>query len=203
MTSLEEWLLNEKTNNRTTDLILQRITAWRDKDTLQPVTAHPALREAIAEQDSIGWENFLLGRVSTKFITVQQVHYTNIGSRKTGSKWATKLIRQLWLVVWKMWEHRNHINNTDLTQQQRRERAQLLGQVNQEFTKGRHGLQKEDRHLLRRKDDIVKYSLPELKEWVERVQHARATGTRQAEAEARSLRASQRCMARWRHGLTA
>ena len=73
----------------------------------------------MAEQDRIGWENFLLGRMSKKILQAQQVHYSNIGSRRTGSSWATKLIRQGWLVIWKMWEHHNHINTSMLTPQKR------------------------------------------------------------------------------------
>ena len=99
-----------------------------------------------------------------------------------------------------MWEHRNHINTSSLTSQQRREQANLLTQVHQEFAKGKHTLQKEDKHLLRRQEEIKRYSIPELEEWLSRVRNARAASTRKVEAENRSLRVAQRFMDRWRHG---
>ena len=71
----------------------------------------------------------LVGPCVKKLVHDQQVQYSNLGSQHTGSSWATKLIRQGWLIVWKMWEHRNHINTSTLTPQQRRERGQLLTQV--------------------------------------------------------------------------
>ena len=86
------WLMNEKTNLTLAETIIARLTAWHAGDPLTPVQGPWAIREAVQEQDRIGWENFLLGSMSKKFLQAQQVHYSNLNSQKTGNSWATKLI---------------------------------------------------------------------------------------------------------------
>ena len=191
------WLMNEKTNLTLAETIIARLTAWHSGDPLTQVQGPRAIREAVQEQDRIGWENFLLGRMSKKFLQAQQAHYSNLNSQKTGNSWATKLIRQGWLMVWKMWEHRNHINTSTLAPQQRRERGHLLTRVRQEFAKGKSTLLKEDHYLLEDRRDTLKYTLEDLRDWLDWVHHARAANARHLAKEARSLRASQRCLTRW------
>ena len=197
---LHDWMINEGTNPQLADVIISRLGAWRAKDPLQPVTRPVALMPAMAEQDEIGWENFILGRISTKWVHFQQVHYQNCHSCKMGSAWAAKLIRQLWLVVWKMWQHRNNINTSTLTAQQKRDRAHLLGRVNQEFAKGKSTLLKEDQHLLKHKEEVKKYPNVDLEDWLTQVKNARAANARMVAKESRALQASQRLMQAWRTG---
>ena len=124
MTHLEDWMLNQDTNPQLLQILTERL-CWlaskRSTSTSGYNSVH--LRDAIQEQDRIGWEHFLLGRISTKIRDYQQRHYEHQNSKKTGSAWCSKLINQLWLMLWKMWEHRNHINNSTITPQQRRERG--------------------------------------------------------------------------------
>ena len=148
MTHLEDWMLNQDTNPQLLQILTERLSGWQAKDPLQPLATTARLRDAIQEQDQIGWEHFLLGRISTKIRDFQQRHYEHQNSKKTGSAWCSKLINQLWLVLWKMWDHRNHINTSTITPQQRRERGQLLTAVRREFAKGRTTLLKEDHYLL-------------------------------------------------------
>jgi hypothetical protein len=58
--------------------------------TLQPMSA--ALREAeVAEsQDMIGWIEFLHGKVSTKFWSIQCAHCIMAGTRISGNNWMTQ-----------------------------------------------------------------------------------------------------------------
>ena len=39
----------------------------------------------------------------------QQLYYSSIGSRKSGQRWAGKLIYQVWLLVHQMWLGRNEV----------------------------------------------------------------------------------------------
>ena len=89
---LFNWLMNEKTNLTLAEVINARLTALHAGDPLTPIQGPRAIREAVQEQDRIGWENFLLGRLSKKIVQAQQVHYSNLDSQKTGNSWATKLI---------------------------------------------------------------------------------------------------------------
>ena len=200
LTHLEGWLLNQDTNAQLHKILVGRLAGWQAKDPLQPLSTSARLREAIQEQDRIGWENFLLGRVSTKIRDFQQRHYEHQNSRKTGAAWCSKLINQLWLMIWKMWEHRNHINTSTITPQQRRERGQLLTEVRREFAKGRTTLLKEDHYLLENRDRIVAYPLQDLEDWLNRVQQARAANDRHVARESRGLEASRRVMQEWLAG---
>ena len=195
--ALELWMGKESTHTALTSAILTRLEAWQQAVPLQPIKGSRALKEAIEAQDQLGWENFLLGRLSPTLSQYQQVHYTNIGSQKTGKAWLARLIRQLWLVCWRMWEHRNFINNSTLTDEEKRERSHLLSQVHQEFAKGSSTLLKTDRYLLKKQTDVIKYSIVDLKDWLERVRLARASNSRVVERDSRSLQASQRFMTRW------
>ena len=77
--------------------------------TLQPMSA--ALREAeVAEsQDMIGWIEFLHGKVSTKFWSMQLAHCIMAGTRLSGDDWMTQFTRQLLDISHAQWLYRNFI----------------------------------------------------------------------------------------------
>jgi len=194
---LSDWLLQERTSQCLTDAILARLSAWRAGDPLMAVQGPPGLMEAIACQDALGWENFILGRIAPQLANFQQRHYTNIRSTKTASNWLSRLINQVWLVVWKMWEHRNRANKSDATAQQKRERGVLLQKVRHQFAMGKQSLLAADRNLLADKAMLLNYSLKELQQWSEKISNARQAAARQTARQNRALEASQAVMARW------
>jgi hypothetical protein len=61
--------------------------------TLWPMSA--ALQEAAESQDMIGWIEFLHGKVSTKFWSIQHTHCIMVGTRISGDDWMTQFTRQL------------------------------------------------------------------------------------------------------------
>ena len=119
---LTQWMHLTRTHGQLQTAILQRLTLWQCQDPLLPVQGNRSLKAAIHDQDQLGWENFLMGRIAPSLGAYQQVHYTHTGSRRTGDSWTSQLITQLWQVMWKMWEHRNQINSSGLTAQDLRER---------------------------------------------------------------------------------
>ena len=56
-----------------------------------------------------------MGRVTVKLAEYQQRHFENLNKRNTGTVWLSKLVNQLWLVMWKMWEQRNQVNTSGNT----------------------------------------------------------------------------------------
>ena len=60
-------------------------------------------------QENIGWRLFLDGCLALEWAQVQQTYYDWIGSRKSGGRWVTRLIRQLWDLEFSAWEHRNSV----------------------------------------------------------------------------------------------
>ena len=57
----------------------------------------------------LGWESLLLGLIVTPIIVTQQKYYSDLGSRKLGTRWACNLIQKLWHIVHHIWIHRNSI----------------------------------------------------------------------------------------------
>ena len=197
--TLESWLFNSNTQNDLISAILSRISTWRKDIAVEPVTGPKALRKAIAEQDKLGWENFMYGRVSTHITEYQHQHFRNTGRQNTGKAWVSKLINQLWLVVWQMWDHRNKINTGTTTAQERSELRSLQCAVKQEFHLGRTGLGPGDFHLVDDKHAVLDYPLPQLRSWHARILNARAAHTRTTLRLRNALRKSQTLMRSWLH----
>jgi hypothetical protein len=69
---------------------LKRIRHWRRHQHMAPVTdVAPdefGLRDAVTEQDAIGWHNFLLGRLSKKWSDTQARHLESVQSRSSGRR---------------------------------------------------------------------------------------------------------------------
>ena len=137
MDALEIWLTNERTNSHLTAVIISRLNTWRTGSNPQLVQGPKKLRKLISEQDSIGWENFLFGRVTSSMATYQQQHFDNIKSQRHGSAWLSKTIRQLWLIMWKMWNHRNKASKAALTPQLQSKLKNLRLIIRQEFAAGK------------------------------------------------------------------
>ena len=57
----------------------------------------------------IGWTGFLEGVMTTKWAEFQDSIFKKRGSRKSGHRWAVELSKQLWRLVFSMWDHRNSV----------------------------------------------------------------------------------------------
>ena len=150
---------NQSTSHQLSDAILIRLNEWRFGTAFSKVIGPRRLKDIIADQDAIGWENFLFGRITVDMAAYQQVHYTRIRKKNTGDAWLSKLINQLWLVMFKMWDHRNKINNTTVTKKQIEDLKQPRFTVRQEFSLGKKGIGHLDHHLLEDRQEIRDYNL--------------------------------------------
>ena len=71
------------------------------------------LEEALAHQTDIEWFQFMLGFISTKIVSIQRQSYTDVGSMRTGDRWATNLIKRTWKICHNQWLHCNNaLHNT-------------------------------------------------------------------------------------------
>ena len=71
------------------------------------------IRDAVRDQEKIGLTNFVLGRWSPKWQIIQSKHYKWIYSKKLPRRWATTIIRRLFLVPWDMWQYLLTIDSTE------------------------------------------------------------------------------------------
>ena len=67
------------------------------------------LRLCVAAQNRIGWLGFLEGILTPNWARLQEAHFRQSDSRRSGLRWATSLSKQLWTLVFSMWDHRNTI----------------------------------------------------------------------------------------------
>ena len=67
----------------------------------------PTMYEIALSQDTIGWRNFMEGRISTKIADLQRNHLFTSGSRLSVRSWSSKLISHILHITHTQWIFRN------------------------------------------------------------------------------------------------
>ena len=98
-----------------------------------------------------------------------------------------------------MWDHRNRINNDELSSEDRRQLRLLRNQVHHQFKLGTSTLLPSERWMLSDKYLVVQYPLDSLRGWVGQVQAGRAAHQRVQDAIYAPIRRQQVFMANWMH----
>ena len=96
----------------------------------------PSLRPAFRSQMLIGCQGLLEGRLSTHWAVLQQQHFHRIGSRRSSRLWASRLIQQLILIGFYMWEHRNSVRHSDDNVNYRERSRQVNERIHSQFDMG-------------------------------------------------------------------
>lgn len=112
----------------------------------------PLIHAAATAQDRFGWRNFVEGKISTEWRILQSRHYLEIGSRRSGDRWAEKLVTTLR----SMWTYCNSVlHERDKDDLKIRDGAALAAAVNEQFVLGHAGLARRDRHFMNRGHENV------------------------------------------------
>ena len=82
-------------------------------ETFIPPQIEASVRRCFTRQSRLGWTQFLQGILSHSWAKTQDEYYKSRGSRKQGRRWAVNLSKQLWRMVFGMWDHRNTEMFTD------------------------------------------------------------------------------------------
>jgi hypothetical protein len=72
----------------------------------------PEWKEAVEEQNEIGWEHMYRGRIGRRLIQAMDNHYSMLGVNRmshNGERWARQLITVLWKTTLELWSKRNEI----------------------------------------------------------------------------------------------
>ena len=198
VTRVHQWMESVNTEPTLHASILKRLAAWRSGRPLPPLHGlSPPVAAAIAEQDAIGWWNFLLGRVSARFADVQAAHYLSIESQRGGRTWLTALIREVADLSFAMWEHRNNVLHNTMTPKDQAELATLRQLIKDEFAKGLATLLQQDQHWLQEKDLLLKMTLSETRLWLATMDGARAAHRAQVALLQDRHRPAREFMERW------
>jgi len=195
---LSDWMVENSTMPALRETIIYHLHAWSN----QTPTPHPPkdtsrrLLQALADQSSIGWSNFMLGRHAKHFADIQQRHFESLGKQNTGLRWASALILKTYDVAWDMWQHRNSVLHNKPNSLFHRDQLQVLDStIHFEFNKGPLDLLPGDRFLLRSKTATLSKTLTDKQLWVSTITLARAAALetrRQDQLRQQNFQARQR-----------
>jgi len=127
------------------------------------------LREAVQQQDLIGWWSFLQGGITQKFERVMEEHYQQITTEKKHNKWTIKLIQQMWELQRQIWEHRNNIEHNEMTPAKQQQLEVRMARARDELQVGCADLQRQDRHLFAEPELVLSMTLSDLTLWLKEV----------------------------------
>jgi len=92
-----------------TVLLLGLASALDDLPDPDPTSCPELFRDAVAQQNLIGWDHFLQGRWSALWQPLHlKTHTTPPSSKLKPTQWAPKLLNTLWTKWFEMWTDRNH-----------------------------------------------------------------------------------------------
>merc|ERR1712115_111441 len=139
------------------------------------VPARDGILAAALAQEDIGWMNFVLGRWTPQWLTVQQAHFTRTLSKKSPKQWSIAIIHKLLLVSWDMWTYRNGLVHAPSGPLELQAHHTLNQQIDEQWTEGFAQLNKSDKHLFtdRSKEEIYNLNQNQKKQWLQDVQQAR------------------------------
>ena len=109
--NLQVWMRKADTHPSIRAGISQVLWHYRSneetRETFLPPDMDEEVNQCFHRQSTLGWTQFLHGFLSTAWAETQHRYYKAKGSRKTGRRWAVNLSKQLWWIVFGMWDHRN------------------------------------------------------------------------------------------------
>jgi hypothetical protein len=150
------------------DVIIECLLASRNGRTLPPYFGRDLLATAYNDQCVIGWGCFLEGSMAKSWLPVQAAYLCSQGLCTTAKNWATGLVRQLWKVAFKMWQHRNTWQHDESNPENRRQHVKLDQQIEYAYSQSRASVLKEHQHLFTLPlADSQKQTLAEKADWLE------------------------------------
>jgi hypothetical protein len=190
------WLVDQQTAPDLCHAICLSLLDWHAGVVGLPVTySFLGVQATLDAQASIGWQPFLEGCLSPLWQSVQHSYYEWMGSRKSGRRWVSALIRKLWEVAWDQWEHRNGAVHRSLS-------GSISQQLQRDLRRQHHlgpmQLPRADQALFNIDLQDLLSSRHELQTaWLANVQAAR---TRATARDVMSFRGERALMRRWLAG---
>ncbi len=92
-------------------LLAQAIQSYltnRGRIRMSKICSHwPSFSSFSRDHDNLGWDSFIMGRISKSLLAIQQSHLTQVGSRQSISSWASQFTHKLLNIPHKQWLYRN------------------------------------------------------------------------------------------------
>ena len=174
VTNLESWLNSVETHPDITHCI---VSTLRERDLSSSFARNSSTdtREAALAQDAIGWQNFVEGKISTIWKSIQQTFYSEISSRRTARRWCRGLVSHLLELTHDQWATRNGVvHERDAQGLKLAEGAELTAAIIEQYNLGTDGLHPRDHHYLSRSlATILELPVMEKRQWVSTIRSAR------------------------------
>jgi hypothetical protein len=124
-----------KTDPDIINVIRKRLARRHSRPFTLPQSLPDAVKRAVYDQDSIGWTQFLRGRLSKKWEDAQERWIIRCSTKwkRSSKKWLTKLVQAIWEVSREMWEHRNGVLHHPLHPWKLRKVRDLTERIKTEF----------------------------------------------------------------------
>ena len=119
--------------------------------------------------------NFVLGRWTTRWLVVQQLHFGRIQSKRSPSKWASAIIHKLLLISWDLWTYRNGLIHAPSGPLSLQEHHTLNLDIDAQFEEGFDQLYQSDQYLYRNltREEIYNWDTGRKRQWLQDVANAR------------------------------
>ena len=133
-----------------------------------------SIQTAFRQQAFLGWHSLLEGIFAVQWSTLQQSHYDNKGSRRSGNKWVGDLSVKLWKAIFAMWEHRNRVLHKSGAISEFSGSRELQIACNREMDLGTEGLEEIYHHFLDiGREEFKKETIDYKRNWFSIVRQAR------------------------------
>jgi hypothetical protein len=108
MYAFRQFLTHENACPELAEYLLTMLQEFRAHPTKTPAANEPWQREL----NQIGWMNVITGFLGKQLISRQSEYYKQIGCRKTGALWGSRVVLQWWSTIHKMWLGCNDVLHT-------------------------------------------------------------------------------------------
>ena len=173
---LERWMESADTHPEIQECIIN--TLWQRRlDASFDFFSSPTIETAAREQDEIGWQNFMEGKISARWRDIQEEHYRDIASRRTARRWAQNLVSSLLEMVHGQWKFRcDVVHERDAQGLKVAEGLELNAAITEQYDLGKKGLHHRDHHYFRRTlEEILALPALEKRQWAQTIHLARAS----------------------------
>ena len=161
-------------------VMLKGIEHWESRTAtwyqprMQPTNTYEVeLSKALLEQNDIGWENLIKGRISKCWATAQEMQYRREKADKqyTGNVWKVKLVRAIWKYAMEIWINRCNQEHMALTtEEQNSQREMIVPTMEYLYDKGRTMVRYTDQALFDVPLETRKKHHPkQQKKWIDNV----------------------------------
>jgi hypothetical protein len=142
-------MIENKGQPELVEVICSSLSCWRNNIPYPYLISAPTvhLSAAITDQHTLGWHRILYGIWSTKWLPIQQQHFSTLGSKKSALLWMTKVQKRIWMIMYALWDHRNKVLHDIHQSVHPNELTAINGEIVQEMQLGYTNLPHSQRYL--------------------------------------------------------